>query len=109
MSDDEEWSLHIAKLMIAAKIQNYRNILRRYIRDYGECREVEDAARILDANKRYALGAEDKTQLMGFEEMNILKFFPNSFSTKRNLFHLAEETGVRQRMLSMPCYPWHIH
>ncbi|MDD5975485.1 MAG: type I-C CRISPR-associated endonuclease Cas1c [Bacteroidales bacterium] len=67
LSDDEEWSLHVAKLMIAAKIQNYRNILRRYIRDYGECQEVEEAVKILDTNKRYVLKAEDKTRLMGFE------------------------------------------
>ena len=67
LSDNEEWSLHVAQLMIAAKIQNYRNILRRYIRDYGDCQEVDDAVRVLDANKRYALHAEDKTKLMGFE------------------------------------------
>ena len=67
LSDDEESSLHLSKLMIAAKIQNYRNILRRYIRDYGECQEVDEAVRVLDANKRYALHAEDKTKLMGFE------------------------------------------
>ena len=67
LSDDEEWSLHVAQLMIAAKIQNYRNILRRYIRDYGDCQEVDAGVRVLDANKRYALHAEDKTKLMGFE------------------------------------------
>ncbi len=67
LSDDEGWSMHVAQLMIAAKIQNYRNILRRYIRDYGYCQEVDDAVRVLDANKRYALHAEDKTKLMGFE------------------------------------------
>lgn len=67
LSDDEEWSLHLAKLMIAAKIQNYRNILRRYIRDYGECQEVDEATRMLDTNKRNALNAKGKTELMGFE------------------------------------------
>lgn len=67
LSDNEEWSLHVARLMIAAKIQNYRNILRRYIRDYGACKEVEEAAQQLEANKRYALHADDKTKLMGFE------------------------------------------
>ena len=67
LSDDDEWSLHIAKLTIAAKIQNYRNILRRYIRDYGNCQEVDSAVKVLDANKRYALNAEDTKQLMGFE------------------------------------------
>ena len=67
LSDNEEWSLHIAKLMIAAKIHNYRNILRRYIRDYGNNQEVDVAVKVLDANKRYCLQAEDKTTLMGFE------------------------------------------
>ena len=67
LSDDEEWSLHVAQLMIAAKIQNYRNILRRYIRVYGDCQKVDAAVRVLDANKRYALHAEDMTKLMGFE------------------------------------------
>ena len=67
LSDDEGWSMHVAQLMIAAKIHNYRNILRRYIRDYGYCQEVDDAVRVFDANKRYALHAEDKTKLMGFE------------------------------------------
>ena len=67
LSDDEERSLHLAKLMIAAKIQNYRNILRRYIRDYGECQEVDEATKMLDTNKRNALNAKGKTELMGFE------------------------------------------
>ena len=60
-------AVHVAQLMIAAKIQNYRNILRRYIRDYGDCQEVESAVKTLDLNKQYALKAEDKAKLMGFE------------------------------------------
>ena len=67
LSDDEAWALHVARLMIAGKVQNYRNILRRYIRDYGECQVVEQAAKFLDANKRHALNAEDKARLRGFE------------------------------------------
>ena len=54
LSDDEERSLHIAKLIIAAKIHNYRTILRRYIRDYGECQPVENAAKMLEINKQHA-------------------------------------------------------
>ena len=54
-------------MLMLSGIQNYRNILRRYIRDYCDCQEVDDAVRVLDANKRYALHAEDKTKLMGFE------------------------------------------
>lgn len=67
LSDDEEWSLHLAKLMIAAKMQNYRNILRRFIRDYGACNEVDDAVRMLELNKRNAFKAKDKSELIGFE------------------------------------------
>ena len=67
LSDEEEWSLHVAKLMIAAKMQNYRNILRRYIRDYGESHEVDKAAKTLEANKHHALKANDKAELIGFE------------------------------------------
>lgn len=32
LADDENISLHISKIIVAAKIQNYRNVLRRYIR-----------------------------------------------------------------------------
>lgn len=67
LADDKEWSLHVAKLMIATKIQNYRNILKRYIRDYGECQEVEVAANILEVNKRRSLNSADKTELIGYE------------------------------------------
>ena len=65
--EDEEKSLHTAKLLIAAKIQNCRNILRRYIRDYGECEEVEKAVKVLDNYKRQTLSSKDKHVLMGFE------------------------------------------
>ena len=52
MADDEEASLHIARLMISGKIQNYRNILRRYIRDYGEEETIIYATGILERIKR---------------------------------------------------------
>lgn len=67
LADDEQWSLHIAQLFVAEKIQNYRNVLRRYIRDYGENSEVETAAKALDMEKRDALRAQDRTELMGIE------------------------------------------
>lgn len=75
LSDDTEWSLHIAKLMVAAKIQNYRNILRRFIRDYGECVEIEEAVKVLEVNKRQVLNCGDKTKLMGFEGMASNAYF----------------------------------
>lgn len=67
LSDEDGWSLHLAKLIIAAKIRNYRSILRRYNRDYGVCKEIEDAANMLEMNKCHALKAENKIKLMGIE------------------------------------------
>lgn len=75
LSDDVEWSLHVAKLMIAGKIQNYRSILRRYARDYGESQEIDEAVRVLDANKHHVLQAGDKTKLMGNEGMASNAYF----------------------------------
>ena len=67
LSDDEIWSLHVSKLFIAGKIQNYRYILRRYIRDYGENEEVAHAVNVLDLAKRDVLSATDKATLIGYE------------------------------------------
>lgn len=67
LSDDYEWSLAVSKLMIASKIQNYRNILMRYMRDYGDDVGVHNAVRDLDIAKRNALDVNDKGELMGFE------------------------------------------
>lgn len=75
IADDEQVSLHLAKLMVAGKIQNYRNILRRFIRDYGENEEVMDAAKFMDFNKREALRATDKNALMGVEGIAANRYF----------------------------------
>lgn len=75
LSDDENRSLHVARLMIAAKIQNYRSILKRYERDYGANDDVEQAASALETFKRNSLNAPDKTTLMGFEGMASNAYF----------------------------------
>ena len=62
-------------MLMLSGIQNYRNILRRYIRDYCDIQEVDDAVRVLDANKLYALHAEDKAKLMGFEGIASNSYF----------------------------------
>lgn len=67
LSDNEEASTEIARICIAGKIQNYRNILRRYERDYGEVEEVEDVVRAMDRAKRDALRATTKEQVRGIE------------------------------------------
>lgn len=75
LSDDELWSLHVAQLMISGKIQNYRNILKRYIRDYGEDENVNHAVYVLEHARRNALIAQDKMTLMGYEGMASNAYF----------------------------------
>lgn len=75
LADDQTWSLHFAQLMVAGKIQNYRNVLRRYLRDYGENSEVLAAVNALDIQKRDALRAKDRAELMGIEGMAANQYF----------------------------------
>ena len=75
LSDDASWSLHVVRLMIGGKIQNYRNILRRYIRDYGENEDINRAVQVLERAKRDALKAQDKTELIGYEGMASNAYF----------------------------------
>lgn len=67
LSDDPSFALHLSKLFVAAKIQNYRNTLRRFIRDHGNNAQVETAARNLINSKNDALRAKDANQLRGTE------------------------------------------
>ncbi len=75
LSEQEDWSLHVAKVMIAGKIQNYRNILRRFIRDYGESPTVMEAAKAMDCHKRDILNTSDRMSLMGVEGMAANRYF----------------------------------
>ena len=75
LSDDESWSLHVARLMIGGKIQNYRNILKRYIRDYEENENINRAVQVLEHAKREALATQDKTTLIGYEGMASNAYF----------------------------------
>lgn len=67
LSDDKIYAMHLSQLFIGGKIQNYRNILRRFIRDYGTNIEVEDAASLLMMRKKELLRAKDLDQLRGIE------------------------------------------
>lgn len=67
--------MHVARLMIGGKIQNYRSILRRFIRDYGENEEVDKAVCILEHSKYEALNALDKMSLIGYEGMASNAYF----------------------------------
>lgn len=66
-SDDKDISLHLCRLFIAGKIQNYRNILRRSVRDNGQNAEVELAAEELRQCKERVLQAEAVESVRGIE------------------------------------------
>ena len=67
LSEDKAYSFHLSKLFIAGKIQNYRSILRRFVRDYGSHSIVEEAACWLDMRKNELLRTVNPDQLRGLE------------------------------------------
>lgn len=67
LADNEEVTTELAKICIAGKIQNYRSILRRYERDYGQNEEIENAVAEMDRAKRNVLRATTKEQVRGLE------------------------------------------
>lgn len=67
LADNEDFALHISKLFIGGKIQNYRNILRRYERDYGSNDDVASAVQKLEVRKRDLQKVQDLNQLRGIE------------------------------------------
>ena len=66
-SDDSNYSLHLCKLFIGGKIQNYRNILRRFIRDNGDNEPIANAAEDLVRCKRRVLNADSIESIRGIE------------------------------------------
>lgn len=67
LSENEDVSTELAKIFIAGKIQNYRSILKRYERDYGELEEIEAVVREMDKVKRNVILATTKEQIRGLE------------------------------------------
>ena len=89
LSEQDDWSLHVSQIMIAGKIQNYRNILRRYIRDYGEDYAIDEAVKILGGLKRDAFRTSDRQSLMGVEGIAANKYFdvfPLLMTQQRDVF-----------------------
>lgn len=67
LSEDENVVLHLSKLFVAGKIFNFRNILRRFIRDNGINEDVEYAAKQLDWSRKSAMEANSMDVLRGEE------------------------------------------
>lgn len=67
MADNENAAIEIARVCIAGKIQNYRSILRRYERDYGEIEEIERAVHSMDRAKENVLRSTSMELIRGLE------------------------------------------
>lgn len=67
INDDNERALHLAQLFVAGKIQNYRTILQRFIRDNGDSPEIASAVKTLEKDKQLVLKTCDIQSLMGIE------------------------------------------
>lgn len=74
-SDEESYALHLARLFIGGKIQNYRNILRRFVRDYGENAEIVAAADKLLQCKSRVLNASSLDSVRGIEGEAAMEYF----------------------------------
>lgn len=66
-ADNEDQSLEIARVIIAAKVANSRSVLLRELRNHGENPAVEAAIKHLSASRRRTAGARSLAELMGIE------------------------------------------
>ena len=66
-ADIEDCSLHFARLFVAGKIQNYKAILQRFIRDNGSNNDVKSAIQSLESSKQRAVNSNNISSLMGIE------------------------------------------
>lgn len=66
-SDESSYALHLCKIFIGGKIQNYRNILRRFIRDNGNDEAIARVCEELLRCKRRVLNADSIDSVRGIE------------------------------------------
>ena len=66
-ADNEEKSVSVARLMVAAKISNGRSVLMREIRNHGENAILSDAVDKLAVSLRRAQHAQSVSEAMGIE------------------------------------------
>lgn len=67
LSQDTHFALDLSKLFVAGKIQNYRNILARFLRDNGENHAITTVISHLNNSKQKALKTSTSDELRGVE------------------------------------------
>lgn len=89
MAEDKDTSLHLSRLFIGAKVMNYRNILRRFIRDNGDNQEIELATKSLFTCKNHILRSETIDSIRGIEgeaANNYFRIFPHLILHQKESF-----------------------
>jgi parvulin-like peptidyl-prolyl isomerase len=90
-SDEPNYALHLSKLFIGGKIQNYRNILRRFIRDNGDDEAIERVCEELLRCKRRVLNAESIDSVMVSDQEVIQE-------VEQRIAWLADQIGSKEKM-----------
>lgn len=74
-SDELNYALHLAKLFIGGKVQNYRSILRRFVRDNGNNDEVQRVVQKLHLCKTRIFSADSIDTVRGIEGEAASEYF----------------------------------
>ena len=74
-ADNEDKSLDLARLFVAAKIANCRSVLQREIRNHGPNHNLKVAVKLLAISLRRAGNAESVAQCMGIEGEAASQYF----------------------------------
>lgn len=94
IAENEERSIHFARLFIAGKIQNYRTILQRFIRDNGGDDELDAVVKSMESSKCAALRVNDSSQLIGVEGDAANSYFG---VFQKMILHQQEDFGFHGR------------
>ena len=73
--NNEDVSLHLACIVIASKISNYRSLLQRHQRDHGQREEIENSIIRLRQLQRQAFKCVSKADLLGIEGLAAKIYF----------------------------------
>ena len=80
-SDDPCYALHLTKLFIGGKIQNYRNILRRFLRDNGHNDAIAQSADDLQRCKKKSIQCQFHRQRERDRGRSCQQLFQRVFAT----------------------------
>ena len=83
-ADEAEKSLAIARLMVAAKITNCRNVLQRELRNHGDNEEIRTVINQLASSIRRTKTANSLVEIMGIEGEAANRYFASFNELLRN-------------------------